>query len=146
MYRIPVYRIQLVRDSSRAVSEKRISQPNVAADILRQYLAGADRENFVVLMLDTKNHVIGIHTVSTGTPNVCIVHPREVFKPAILSNACGIVAGHNHPSGDPAPSAEDRAIARNLAEAGKILGITLLDFLIITDTDRYFSFIETGNM
>ncbi|MEE9145926.1 MAG: JAB domain-containing protein, partial [Candidatus Tectomicrobia bacterium] len=72
--------------------------------LLREYLAGADREHFVELMVDKKNRVIGINTVSVGSLDSSIVHPREVYKPAILSNAAALIFGHNHPSGDPAPS------------------------------------------
>jgi DNA repair protein RadC len=80
--------------------------------------------------LDTKNRLLSWETVSLGTLSTSVVHPREVFKGAILANAASIILCHNHPSGDPKPSAEDIAITKRLAEAGKILGIDVLDHII----------------
>jgi DNA repair protein RadC len=98
MYRNPIYKVQRVRDSSQHSEVKRIKTPDDAVGILQKYLQGADRENFVVLMLDAKKQVIGINTVSVGSLSSTPVHPREVFKPAILSNAAGVILCHNHPS------------------------------------------------
>jgi DNA repair protein RadC len=98
-------------------------------------------------MLDTKNRLIGINTVSVGILDSRIVHPREVFKPAILSNAAGIIVGHNHPSGDPSPSVEDTRITKRLHEVGEILGIDLLDHVIVRDGTeplRWVSLKERG--
>src|SRR5262245_39841910 len=98
---------------------------------LHTYLADVDRENFVILILDQKNKVLGVHTVSVGGLTASIVHPRETFKAAILANAAAIIYGHNHPSGDCQPSREDRAITQRLKEAGALLGIGILDHLVI---------------
>jgi DNA repair protein RadC len=96
-------------------------------------------------MLDQKNKVIGIHTVSMGSLTASVVHPREVFKPAILSNAAAIILAHNHPSGQPQPSQEDRVLTVRLVTAGKLLGISILDHVIIGDgTSAYFSFADEG--
>jgi DNA repair protein RadC len=96
-------------------------------------------------MLDQKNQVIGLHTVSIGSLTASIVHPRECFKPAILSNAAAIILAHNHPSGDCQPSREDRALTQRLVETGKLLGISVLDHIIIGDgTSSYFSFADEG--
>jgi DNA repair protein RadC len=97
-----------------------------------------DREHFVVLYLDRKNNVNAINTVSIGGLSSTPVHPREVFKPAILTSSAGVVLVHNHPSGDPAPSADDVNITRRLIEAGKILGIDVLDHVVI-GVGRYHS-------
>ena len=112
--------------------------------MLATYLGGVDREHFVVCMLDQKNHVIGIHTVSMGSLTASIVHPREVFKAAILANAATILCGHNHPSGDPQPSQADRAITHRLADAGKLLGVNVVDHIIIGGAGKYFSFADEG--
>lgn len=96
-------------------------------------MQGLDRENFVVLLLDTKNKVIGINTVSIGTLNSSLVHPREVFKPAILASAAALILAHNHPSGDPKPSREDIEVTKRLIEAGGLLGIQVLDHIIVGD-------------
>jgi len=82
-------------------------------------------------MLNQKNRVIGIHTVSMGSLTASVVHPREVFKVAILANCASILLAHNHPSGDCQPSKEDRAITTRLVEAGRLLGISVLDHVII---------------
>jgi DNA repair protein RadC len=104
----------------------------MASALLQTYLAGdADREHFVVVLLDRKNQVIGMNTVSIGSLTASIVHPRETFKAAILSNAAAIICGHNHPSGDPQPSQEDRVLTARLVEAGKLLGISVLDHIIL---------------
>ncbi len=81
--------------------------------------------------------------MSVGSLDSAVVHPREVFKPAILSNAAALIFGHNHPSGDPAPSSEDRAMTARLVECGKLLGIQVLDHIIVGD-GRHYSFADDG--
>lgn len=146
MYRIPIYRVQLVRDGSQTAERKKVSQPAVAAEVLWQFLEGADREHFVVVLLDTQNQIIGLHTVTVGTLDASLVHPREIFKAAILANSAAILLAHNHPSGDPTPSAEDRSVTRLLVDAGVALGIEVLDHLVLGDSPRYYSFQEAGQM
>ncbi|MQA93063.1 MAG: DNA repair protein RadC, partial [Gemmatimonas sp.] len=118
MYRIPIYQVRLVRDGSQPAARRKVKSAATAAQVLQEYLEGADREQFVVLMLDAQNQLIGIHTVTVGTLDASLVHPREIFKPAILANAASILLAHNHPSGDPTPSAEDRSVTRQIAAAG----------------------------
>src|SRR5215475_2947841 len=130
---VPIYRVSLVRESRLHCYHKQIRSSADASTLLHTYLAGVDREHFVVLMLDQKNKVIGIHTVSIGSLTASIVHPREVFKPAILSNAAALILAHNHPSGAPQPSQEDRVLTVRLVAAGKLLGISVLDHVIIGD-------------
>lgn len=108
-------------------------------------LSSEPEENLMMLTLSTKNTVTGVFTVSKGSLNNSIVHPREVYKRALLNNANSIMIFHNHPSGDPAPSREDIAITKRLEEAGKIIGIKLLDHLIIGD-ERFTSLREKGEM
>jgi len=146
MYRIPIYQVKLVRDGSQKAERKKVSQPAVAAEVLWQFLEGADREHFVVVLLDTQNQIIGIHTVTVGTLDASLVHPREIFKAAILANAAAILLAHNHPSGDPTPSAEDRSVTRLLVDAGVALGIEVLDHVVLGDSPRYCSFREAGLM
>jgi DNA repair protein RadC len=133
----------MVKERNQTSPIRRISRPEDAADLLQSFLAGADRENFVVLLLDTKNKVVGINTVSIGTLNSAVVHPREVFKPAILANAASIILAHNHPSGDPAPSKEDVAVSKKLMEAGRLLEIEVLDHIIVGD-DCFLSMKQKG--
>ena len=140
--RIPIYRVTLVREGKMPTYESRIRSSASAHTVLQEYLADTDREHFVILMLDQKNQVIGINTVSIGSLTASVVHPREVYKPAILSNCAALILGHNHPSGDPQPSKEDRAITQRLKEAGALLGINVLDHLVIGADGRYFSFAD----
>lgn len=92
------------------------------------------KEHFVVFYLDTRNQEIQREIISVGTLNANLVHPREVFEPAIRHNAAQVIVAHNHPSGDPNPSQDDIEITKRLQEAGKILGIELLDHVIVTKT------------
>jgi DNA repair protein RadC len=140
MVDIPVCRVQLVRESSLSISSELqdITSPQDAARIFNRHLDGADREHFAILLLTTKNHVLGMHTVSVGTLNSSVVAAREVFKAAILANAAAIVLCHNHPSGDPTPSPEDVAITRKLIQAGVLLDIEVLDHLIVNGQDERF--------
>jgi DNA repair protein RadC len=144
-YRVPVYRVALVRETSLPAPAPRLRSAVHAAELLRQYLGAVDREHFVVILLDRKNTPIGINTVSIGSLTASVVHMREVFKPAILANAAAILCGHNHPSGDPEPSREDRALTQRLVDTGKLLGMPLIDHVVIGDgTTAYVSFADQG--
>ena len=122
-------RLGRVRNPGRPV----ISSPEDVDGLLRGRIANLDRENFVVVLLNTKNEVLGFPTVSVGTLSASLVHPREVFKPAIRASAAGIILAHNHPSGRVKPSREDREVTRRLKEASEIIGIEVLDHVILGD-------------
>ena len=142
---IPVYRVCLVREGRIPYYNQQIRSAVDASTLLHTYLADVDREHFVIILLNQKNRINGVNTVSIGSLTASIVHPREVFKSAILSNAASIICGHNHPSGDCQPSREDRALTQRLVEGGKLLGISVLDHVIIGDgTSAYFSFADEG--
>lgn len=142
--RISKVRISLVREPG-DLGFGRVRLPEDAARVARRFVPeDIDREMFFVLMLDTRNNVTAANLVSIGTLNGGLVHPREVFKAAILENAAAVVLGHNHPSGDVTPSAEDRALTMRLVNAGNILGIGVLDHLIIGHGANYYSFKEKG--
>ena len=145
MHRLPIYRVTLVRESSQPSMLNRITTPHNVFEIASSYLEGADREHFVVIMLDTKNQVIGINTVAIGVLASCPIHPREVFKPAILANAAGVILLHNHPSGDPYPSQDDLLLTHRLKEAGKVLGIQVIDHVILGNMS-YQSLKERGQI
>ena len=104
-----------------------------SAALLASILRDESAEVFGILCLTTKHRVIAYHEVSRGQLDAAIVHPREVFKAAILANAAAIIVAHNHPSGDPAPSADDFELTRRLVQAGTILGIPVLDHIVIGD-------------
>jgi len=101
------------------------------------------KEHLTALYLDTKNNIIKEEVISIGSLNANIVHPREVFKSALMESSASVILTHNHPSGDPAPSREDIAVTEKLVEGGKILGISVLDHVIIGD-GRYISLKEEG--
>lgn len=139
------YYIQKVEMKQIKVSEKIykfICSEDVAkSKIVKKELLNSDREKFLALCLDGKNRVTAYEVVSIGSLNTSIVHPRESFKLAIKSNSASIVFVHNHPTGDPTPSADDIAMTKRLVEAGKILGIEVLDHIIIGE-NKHFSFSE----
>ena len=103
------------------------------------------KENFIELCLDTKNQIIREEIISIGSLNANVVHPREVFKTALAVSAAHIIVAHNHPSGDPTPSSEDIEVTKKLIEAGKIIGVDVLDHVIIGD-GRHFSMKEAGHI
>ena len=131
--RINIVSIKMVKESSFLYQTRQILSPNDAYEMIKEQLEGLDREQFIIACLNTKNEPTNISVVSVGSLNKAIVHPREVFKTAILSNAASIMAFHNHPSGETTPSQQDIQLTKRLYEAGELLGIKLLDHLIIGD-------------
>jgi DNA repair protein RadC len=144
-YSIPGFRIALVREPGVKLAARPLMRtPGEAAPMLARYVGESDREVFVIAMLTVRHRVLGLHTVSVGCLTSSLVHPRECFKPAILAGACALVIAHNHPSGDPEPSAEDVALTRRLASAGTLLGIEILDHLVLGEGGRFVSLKERG--
>ncbi len=121
----------------------RIGGPRDVYERCAPTMRDLSHEEFRVLILNTQHAVTREVTVTRGVLDGSLIHPREVFKPAIAESAAAIVLVHNHPSGDPAPSAEDRAVTRQLAEAGTVIGIPVLDHVVIGD-GRFISFVEAG--
>ncbi len=115
-----------------------------SGDIYRLFkgLAEMTVETFLVLHLDGKNRLVGMTTCSIGSMTSSLVHPRDIFRPAIANLTAGLIFIHNHPSGDPAPSDEDLQITKRLCEVGKVIGIKCLDHIIIGQ--GYFSFADQG--
>ena len=137
--RIPRYQIALVKEKSIPWTIRKFSNGRDVWEFGKELTESADREQFWAVMLDSKHNLIGVNLVSQGSLSSSIVHPREVLKPAILLSAAAIVTIHNHISGDPAPSCEDRDCTDRLTEACKVVGISLLDHVIVGATD-YYSF------
>ena len=119
--------------------------PEDGAMLVMPRLRYETHEHFLVMLLNSKGKVTGIEPVSEGSLNASVVHPREAFAPALLHHAAAILAVHNHPSGDPTPSREDRELTKTLWETGKVMGIPLVDHLIIGD-GIYYSLKEHGLM
>lgn len=120
-----------------------VKNPQSVVKALQAKIKDKAKEHFKLILLNTRNKIIGISTVSIGTLDSSLVHPREVFKEAIAHNAYSVILAHNHPSGDPEPSEDDITITRRLIEAGKILGIEVTDHIIISK-NGFFSFKEKG--
>lgn len=135
---------QIIREVEEPFTSFVIRSPEDAKELAQAQIADEDREVFLVMMLNTKNHVIGLHRAHVGSLNASIVHPRDVMKAAILNNAASIIVSHQHPSGDPTASREDLEVTKRLAEAGKILGIEVLDHVIVSHTGKYVSLKEKG--
>jgi DNA repair protein RadC len=121
----------------------RVRQPDDVAALLGPRLRDLAVEEFHVLALDSQSRVRRDILVTRGLLNSALVHPREVFRAAIAEAAAGIIVVHNHPSGDPTPSPEDRAVTRQLAEAGRLLDLPLYDHVILAG-DRFISFVAAG--
>jgi DNA repair protein RadC len=141
--RIDIVSLKLVKESSLLYKERSVRSPEDGYQLMKLFLADKDREYFIVASLDTKNQPVSINVCHIGSLNASIVHPREVMKSAILSNAASIIVGHNHPSGKPEPSKEDIDVTKRLVEAGKIIGIDVIDHIIVGD-ETYTSLKEKG--
>ncbi|MCJ1785665.1 JAB domain-containing protein [Mammaliicoccus sciuri] len=104
---------------------------------MRDFIGNADREHFILNCLNSKNEPTHIETVSIGSINFAVIHPREIFKTAILSNATGMIIGHNHPSGDITPSPEDIKITQRIKEISEMIGIILYDHIIFSENNHH---------
>ena len=144
--RVDIVSLKVVKESSVLYETRKINNPYDAYKLAKNLLIDSDREKFIVACLNTKNQPVNMQVVSIGSLNSAIVHPREVFKVAMLSNASNIICFHNHPSGNIDPSVEDENITRRLKECGDILGIGLVDHIIVGDNDAYFSFKENNKI
>lgn len=141
-------RVVLVKEKGAMYDvQKRIKSPYDAYKAITEIAKVQEeaQEVFGILILNNKNKIVAAHEISRGTLNASMVHPREVFKPAVLHNAAAIICFHNHPSGDPEPSRDDIETTKRLVEAGKIMGIEILDHTIVSD-DGYVSLKERGVM
>ena len=130
-------RVMLVREGP--AEKANIGSPEDAFKLLRREVTGLDREQLWRIDLDARHNVLGYEVVSVGTATASLVHPREIFKGAILNSAVGIVLAHNHPSQDTSPSPEDREVTRRVSRAGELLGIPLVDHLVLSD-EKFYSF------
>lgn len=138
------YCYSLVRDGPAVPLEEPVRAPIEAATLIHNYLQGRVQEHIVVVLLNTRKRPIGIVEVATGGLNTSFVTPAQVFRPAILAGAHTVILGHNHPSEDPTPSPEDLNITSRMVEAGKILGIRVLDHIITTGEGSFVSLRSIG--
>jgi DNA repair protein RadC len=146
---VKAVQILCVGELSRRISTYRarrdlsFTRPETIADYFMERLRHEERENLILMMLDTKGHLIGEKLMTVGTVNASLISPREVFMEALKHRAVSVILLHNHPSGDPEPSSEDRKITEKMKRAGELLEIRLLDHVVIGDR-RYVSFAERG--
>ena len=141
---ISVFRLSLIKDRAMPYGKTSfILSPSDVYELIKMYLQGRDREHFIAVFLDARSRVIGINTVSIGTLTESLVHAREVFKGAILANAASILCAHNHPSGTAFASEADISITQTLVDAGRLLGIPVVDHVVIGD-EEWYSFKESG--
>lgn len=141
--RVNIVSLRVVKESSLLYKNRHIRSPHDSYELIRSFIQDADREMFICMSLDTKNQPTNIEVCSIGSLNSAIIHPREFYKNALLSNVASIIAFHNHPSGNTNPSPEDIEVTKRLKEAGQILGIELLDHIIVGN-DTFLSFKEKG--
>lgn len=123
-----------------------VRSPMDAAEIAASFIGDEDREVFLVMCLNSKNQVNAVHRCHVGSINSSIVHPREVFKSAILNNSASIIVAHNHPSQDVIASREDIEVTRRLVKCGEMMGIEVLDHLVVNEKAKFFSMKEKGHM
>jgi len=143
LYRAPIIAVRVVRDRS-APSPASIRSPADIAGVLQELVGEADREIFAVVALNTKNRILGIDPVAVGAIDEAVVEMREVFKTALILGAVAIIIVHNHPSGSTDPSPEDTLLTVAIIQAGKLLGIDVLDHIILTNDGGYLSLRQHG--
>jgi DNA repair protein RadC len=142
-----VKRIEIRVTRERVAEYQRVcSNSTQVAVLASEILAHQDQEVVLVFLLDTKNLITGYIEAARGTLDSCALHPREVFRAAVLQSARSIILCHNHPSGDTTPSADDCEITKRLTAAGQLLGIPLLDHVIVAAGAVHFSFLDHGQL
>lgn len=141
-YGLPIVGVRLVREST-IFEDKRVTGPREAAELVKEYMQDLDREQTAVLNLNAKGGIINVSIISQGSLTESIITPRELFKSCILSNAAGFIFFHNHPSGDVTPSSDDFKTTERLRDAGKLLGIKMMDHIIVGALNgSYYSFAD----
>ena len=149
---VDVMKCMLVKDSEISYSNQSdgscvTTSPDDINDLMYHLgISGASEEYFYLICLNTASRVVGVHEISHGTLDSAMIHPREVFKRALLNNAYGVILVHNHPSGNPTPSEPDIETTHRLVEAGKLLGVPVVDHVIVTPMTDFYSFNEMGEL
>lgn len=144
--KVSIIHLEVVKDSEIIYDEMKMESPKEAASLAKKFLGDVNRECIVVCATDIKMQPVHIQLVGMGAINYCPVSIPELFKAALLSNAANILLFHNHPSGDVTPSEEDIQLTKRVVEAGKLLGIPLLDHIILGEENHFYSFRESGRI
>ena len=137
------YRVSVIREHTDRYAK--VDSSRAVNDIAKDLLSDAASERFLVFFLDSKNKLLGFYEASVGSLNQSVVHPRDIYRAAVIKGANAVIFAHNHPSGDPAPSKDDHEATKRLVDSGKILGIRVLDSLVIGD-ESYYSFADAGQI
>lgn len=143
--RIDIVKLEMVKESSLLYGPRQCNSVQAAYDLVKPFIETKDREHLIVVGLNTKNEPTIINVAHVGTINQSIAVPRDILKPVLLSNGIRCLIAHNHPSGHPEPSTQDKALTHRLKEAGELLGIELIDHLIIGN-GTYYSFKEENQI
>jgi DNA repair protein RadC len=143
-FKIPIYRLKLVKDGTARLPSNTIETPETAAALLSKLIGNADREYFAAVFLNVGGVPAGVHVIGIGGLAGAQIRAREVFKAAIVSNAHSMILGHNHPSGNVNPSDDYVRTTARLVEAGKLLGIPIVDHVIVSTGNRFASMYERG--
>jgi DNA repair protein RadC len=144
---IPIYTLRLVKGRSLALREPTASYGAQAARALQDLIGLTDREHLALLFLNARHAIVGAHIAAIGgASSIPGIEPRTLLRAAVVSCAAAIVIGHNHPSGDPAPSPEDHAFTRAFVTAAQAIGITVVDHIIVTRTARFHSMNDAGTL
>jgi DNA repair protein RadC len=146
-YPLHAYRLHMVKEKKiRFLGNNQISTSSAGSKLIKAVIGAigqTDRENFVAVMLNTKNIPVGANLVAIGSLNRCMVQPREIIKAAISLPCRSLILGHNHPSGDPSPSPEDSQITKRIMIAAEFFDIEVLDHIIVDmDSDKHYSYSE----
>lgn len=128
------------------VTRQPVTSPQAARELVESMIRQEAVECFAVVLLNVRNHPVGVHLLSRGLTAAAPVCPREVFRLAVIESCVAVVVAHNHPSGDPTPSYDDRMVTERLRQAGEIIGIAVLDHLIVTPQGRTYSFANEGEL
>jgi len=140
-----IYEYHIKRSLLREEPDRKFTNPNDVAAMARLSIdMDREQEQVCLMILNGRNEMHSCSVLFVGSLDAAIIHPREVFRPAIIAGAASIIVAHNHPSGDPAPSQADKAITKRLAKAGELMGIKLLDHVIVTE-DRFYSMKGEGD-
>lgn len=144
--RINIVSLEIVKESSLLYGPRQCTSVEAAYKLVSPFIKNKDREHLLVVGLNTKNEPTVIHIAHIGTTNQSIAVPRDILKPVLLSNGNRMIVAHNHPSGNVDPSKQDKQLTKRLQEAGKIIGIELMDHLIVAPNDIYYSFKENEQL
>ena len=137
-------KVTLVRERAAepyTIARQLVKHGGDAANLLRTVIGSNPREVITAIYLDVRCRIIGLHEVSTGTIDQAIVHPRDIFGPALTLSASALILAHNHPSGDATPSGQDKAVTERIKQCGEMLGVAMLDHIVVGES-RYYSFAD----